>query len=163
MKINTKTITLLALFCAMSTIGANIKLAGSIALDALPAFLAAMLMGGIPGAITGAVGHMLSASLAGFPFTPLLHIVIALEMAAICFVTGLMVHKWKRSIWLSAILAFVLNAFVSPAILIIWPGMGLPAYIGALGPLTLASAVNAGIAAILAYALQKPYTLIIKA
>jgi biotin transporter BioY len=46
MKNKTLQICLLAMFCALSAIGAQIHIQGSIALDALPAFLAALLLGG---------------------------------------------------------------------------------------------------------------------
>ncbi len=68
MKSKTLYICLLALFCALSAVGAQFKFFGSIALDALPAFLAAIILGGPAGAVVGAVGHLLSATLSGlFP------------------------------------------------------------------------------------------------
>jgi riboflavin transporter len=153
-------ILLAALFCAMAVVGANIKIAGSIAFDSLPAFLAAMLMGGTYGAIIGSVGHMVSALLAGFPLTLPLHIVVAVEMAAICFVTGQIARKGGKMVILAAVTAFVLNAFVSPAVLIFWPGMGFTAYLGLLAPLGLASFANVFIATIVYYPLKKPYEII---
>jgi hypothetical protein len=59
MKNKTLQICLLAMFCALSAIGAQIHIHGSIALDALPAFLAALLLGGPGGAVVGALGHLL--------------------------------------------------------------------------------------------------------
>jgi uncharacterized membrane protein len=150
-------LVLLALFIALAAVGANLKISGSIAFDSLPAFLAAMLIGGPEGAVAGAFGHLFSAMLAGFPLTLPMHLVIAVEMAAICYLTGWLVQKRHCPIWLSAIVAFVLNAFVSPLIVIIWPGLGLGACIALLLPLTLASAANVAGAAMLAYALKKPY------
>ncbi|MDR3551875.1 MAG: ECF transporter S component [Clostridia bacterium] len=160
MKSKTLKITLLALFCALSAVGANIKIAGSIAFDSMPAFLAAMLLGGPEGAVVGALGHLLSAVLSGFPLTLPLHLCIAAEMALICLVTGLLIRRGRWPVWLGAVLAFVLNAFVSPAILLVWPGMGWGACAALLLPLTLASAANVTLAAILAYALKKPLALL---
>jgi riboflavin transporter len=156
MKRKTFRIALLAVFCALSAVGANIKIAGSIAFDSLPAFLAAMLLGGPEGAAVGAAGHLLSAMLAGFPLTLPMHLVIAAEMAAICYVTGWLVTKRACPIWLASVFAFVMNAFISPALMIVWPGLGWGACLAVLLPLTIASAANVAGAVMLAYALKKP-------
>ena len=156
----TRKIILIALFCGLSYVGANLKIAGSIAFDSAPAFLCAMLMGGLPGAIAGALGHLFSALLSGFPLTLPLHFVIAVEMGLICLVTGILVKKSGWAIWLAATVALVLNAVVAPAILIVWPGFGLSVALAMFLPLLLASAANVILAAVLAYLLKKPYNLI---
>jgi uncharacterized membrane protein len=154
MNSKTQRIALTALFIALSAIGAQLKIFSSIAFDSLPAFLAAMLLGGPEGALVGALGHMLTAALSGFPYTLPLHIVIALEMAGICYLAGWLVQKKHMAIWLAALIAFILNAFISPLILIVWPGFGW-AVCGALFlPLAFGSAANAAGAAVLAYALK---------
>ena len=119
----TRKIVLIALFCGLAYVGANLKISGSIAFDSAPAFLCAMLMGGLPGAVAGAVGHLFSALLSGFPLTLPLHFVIAVEMGLVCFVTGVLVKKSGWAIWLAAIVATVLNAVVPPAILIVGRGL----------------------------------------
>ncbi len=58
MKKTTVNLVMVALFCALSAVGANIKIMGSIAFDSLPAFLAAILMGPAAGAIVGALGSI---------------------------------------------------------------------------------------------------------
>ena len=156
MKKTTLRITLLALFIALAALGANIKIMGSIAFDALPAFLAAMLLGSKEGAVAGAAGHLFSALLAGFPMTLPMHLAVAAEMAAICALTGWLAVRRGVPFWGAAIPAFALNAFVSPLIVIVWPEMGAGVYLMLLIPLTIASAVNAAGAAALAFALQKP-------
>lgn len=50
-------------------IGANIKLMGSVAFDAAPAFIGTLLLGPMYGAVLGIFGHLTSALLAGFPLT----------------------------------------------------------------------------------------------
>ncbi len=145
---------LLALFCALSAVGAQFPLYGSVALDALPAYLAAMLLGGPQGALVGALGHLLSAVLSGFPMTLPLHLVIALEMAGVCFLTGL--ASRRRRHLPAAVLGFALNALAAPLIVVVWPGMGWPVALALLPFLALGSALNAFVAAGLAYALQKP-------
>jgi len=156
MKKTTLRITLLALFIALAAVGANIKIMGSIAFDALPAFLAAMLLGSKEGAIAGAAGHLFSALLSGFPMTLPMHLVVAAEMAAICALTGWLVQKRGLPVWGAAVPAFALNAFVSPLIVVFWPGMGISVYLVLLVPLAIASAVNVAGAAALFTALKKP-------
>ena len=80
-KVNTKYLVLAALFIALSFIGANIRIFGSVAFDSLPAFLAALLLGPFYGAVIGLIGHLLTATLSGFPLSLPLHIVIAVSMA----------------------------------------------------------------------------------
>lgn len=156
MKTTTFRIVLLALFIALAAVGANVKVMGSIAFDSLPAFLAAMLIGGKEGAIAGAAGHMFSALLAGFPLTLPMHLAIGAEMALICWLTGWLVQNKNVRIWVAAIPAFVLNAFISPLLVIIWPGLGWEVMLALLVPLAIASAANVAGATILAYALKKP-------
>lgn len=152
-------ICIAALFCALSAVGAQIHLYGSVALDSLPAFLAALLLGGVPGAAVGALGHLLSALTAGFPLTLPLHLVIAAEMAGVCYATGLVARK--KPFWLAAAVGFVLNAIVSPLILIVWPGMGWSVCVALLPMLALGAAINVFGAAVLAYALKKPCGMIL--
>lgn len=163
MKNTTLRITLLALFIALAAVGANVKIMGSIAFDALPAFLAALLLGSREGALAGAAGHLFSALLAGFPMTLPMHLVIAAEMAAICYLTGWLVHKKSFPLLGAAIPAFALNAFAAPLIVVVWPGMGVPVYLMLLIPLAIASAVNVAGAALLAAALKKPVARILAA
>ena len=70
-----------ALLIAISFIGANVTLAGSIAFDSLPAFLATLMLGPVYGAAIGFLGHLLTAATSGFPLSIPLHIVIAFTMA----------------------------------------------------------------------------------
>jgi uncharacterized membrane protein len=155
MKNKVLTIAIVALFCALSAVGAQIHLFGSVALDALPAFLAALLLGGPQGAVVGALGHLLSALTAGFPLTVPLHLVIAAEMALVCFATGWVARR--RPYLLAAAVGFVLNAVVAPLILLVWPGMGWSVCIALLPTLALGAAINAFGAGLLGQALKKPF------
>jgi uncharacterized membrane protein len=168
-------IALSALFIAMAVIGANIKIYGSVAFDSMPAFLAAVLLGGPYGAIVGFLGHMVSAALSGFPLTLPMHIVIAFEMAIICFITGFITNNVKLPVprnetvretvqlVIAMVIAFLLNGFASPLILIVWPGMGgLATYFVYLPPLVIATAANVVLAGVLAFALKKPFHMMFK-
>jgi uncharacterized membrane protein len=152
--LTTKKIALLGIFIALSGVGAFFNLGGTtVAFDSTPAFVAAMLLGGSYGAIVGALGHGFTALLRGFPYG-FFHIIIAIEMAAICFIGGLAVKKFKSPFWLSALIMFILNAFISPLPIIVWPGYGMALFLQLFLPLLLGSAANAILACILAYDLN---------
>lgn len=157
LKRKTFMLCLLACFIAISAFGAQFPLFMSISLDSLPAFLAAMLIGGWQGAVVGACGHLLTAVLSGFPFTLPLHLVVACEMALTCFITGWTIQKKQLPVWLAGIIGFILNAFVAPLIVTVWPSMGWPVFAALFLPLVIGSAVNVTGAVMLAYALKKPY------
>jgi uncharacterized membrane protein len=105
---------LLALFSALSAVGAAIKIPaiiGTVAFDVFPALLAAALLGSGAGAIVGALGHLLSALIAGFPLGPM-HVLIAIEMSILVFIFGVLYKKNKKG---SASILFILaNAFAAP-------------------------------------------------
>lgn len=80
MKTNSRQLVFMALLIALSFIGAQLKIFGSIAFDSLPAFLGTLLLGPLPGAIIASLGHLLTALSSGFPMTLPVHLVIALGM-----------------------------------------------------------------------------------
>ncbi len=80
MKKTTKLITA-ALFIALCFVGGNIKIMGSIAFDSLPAFIGTLILGPWWGAAIGALAHLLSALLAGFPLSLPVHLITAIMMA----------------------------------------------------------------------------------
>ena len=166
-KFNLRKTILAALFCALAVVGAFVKFGpgSSIALDAMPAFLAALLMGGPYGAIVAVVGHMVSAAISMFPMSLPLHLAVAVEMGIIAFAVGLIAGPFKKTtplrVTVASVAAFILNGFVSPLILVVWPGMGWGAYAGMVWLLALASGVNAAAAYVLFFALRKPYDSIV--
>jgi len=152
----TKTLVMTALFIAMSVIGAYIKIpnpvTSSIALDALPAYLSALVLGGIPGAAVGALGHLISAAAGGFPMSLPIHLLIATEMAIIMVIFSIIAKKINL---IAALVAgIILNGVVSPAVLILIPGFGLPVFIGALLPLIAASTVNVLVSGIVYHSIK---------
>lgn len=150
-QVKTKQIVLLSLFIAMSVVGGYIKLpnpiTSSIALDSLPAYLSALLLGGIPGAIVGFLGHMASAALGGFPLSLPVHILVGLEMGVIMLVFNFCAKR--INLIAAIIICIVLNGIACPASLILIPGMGMPVFLGAVIPLTVASALNIIICALI--------------
>jgi hypothetical protein len=76
-----KKMTLCALLVALSFILANVRIMGSIAFDSLPAFVGGLAIGGVYGAVIGALGHLLTATLSGFPYSIPVHLITAVIMA----------------------------------------------------------------------------------
>lgn len=136
-------LVLLGLFIALSLVGANIKLMGSIALDAFPAFLATLLLGAGPGMMVAFIGHLMSAFLAGFPLTLPLHLMIATMMMVTMGVYGSIRKRRQPSLgyllWTDG-LALVFNSGV--AVLPLIPFLGWPTIAALLPALSLASLVN---------------------
>jgi len=116
---NTQKLTVTALFIAISFIGANITVFGTIAFDSLPAFLAALLLGPWYGAAIGFLGHLLTAMTSGFPLSVPLHLVIAVGMAVTMLGFGvsyrLLANKVSErlNITITGAVGVVLNAPVS--------------------------------------------------
>ncbi|MDY0407696.1 ECF transporter S component [Virgibacillus soli] len=95
---NSKRLSLLALFIALSAIGSAIKIPvviSSVALDAFPALLAAVLISKRSGALVAGLGHVVSALLGGMPLGPL-HILVAAEMALIVWRFGYIYQSGQR-------------------------------------------------------------------
>ena len=120
-KLNTKTLVLTALFVALSLVGSNIKIFGTIAFDSLPGFLAALLLGPVYGAAIGFLGHLFTALTSGFPLSVPLHMVIAITMAITMLGYGYTYKALKNktsatvSLAVTGIVGTVLNGPVSLA------------------------------------------------
>ena len=156
-QVKTKQIVLLALFISMSVVGGYIKIpnpiTSSIAFDSLAAYLSALLLGGIPGALVAFLGHMASAALGGFPLTLPIHILIGIEMGLIMIVFNFCAKK--INLLTAIVVGILLNGVICPASLILIPGMGLPVFLGALLPLFVASALNIIISALIYSPIKK--------
>ncbi|MEH7276444.1 ECF transporter S component [Neobacillus vireti] len=135
---------LLALFTALSAVGAAIKIpaiVGSVAFDVFPALIAAALLGGGAGAIVGLLGHLLSALLAGFPLGPM-HAFIAIEMAVLVWMFGRFFQNGKKTT--GSILFILANSFIAPIpfIFLLNPAF----YLGIVPSLIIGSFINTVIA-----------------
>ncbi|CAH0242257.1 hypothetical protein SRABI96_02961 [Peribacillus sp. Bi96] len=140
-------ISAIALFIALSAVGAMIKIPspiGSIALDSFPALLAAVILGPVPGAIVAGLGHIISAFIGGMTLGPF-HFLIMVEMAVLVWMFGVLyVHGKKMGAFF---LFFIGNAFILalPFVFLISPGF----YTVLVPGLTAATAVNVALAALL--------------
>lgn len=157
MKIKTRNLVLAAMFIAISFVGANLKIMGTIAFDSMPAFMATLILGPVYGAVIGAVAHFLTALTSGFPLSLPVHIIIMIDMALTMYLFGVTYNKLKENnesiaIIVSTIVAVLINGPISTFILI--PIMG-KAVLAFLPVLTAAAGLNVIIAHIVYKVLPK--------
>lgn len=148
-----RTMTLTALFAALCAVGGFIKIpsgVGSLALDTIPALLAASFLPPVFVGAASMTGHLASAMYAGFPLGPF-HLLIAIEMMIILYVfarfhkAGHHSSKWVFFIIANGLLAPLPFYFlVSPAF-----------FIGMVPAIFLATVVNAVVAAVVMPVLSK--------
>ncbi|WP_414732637.1 ECF transporter S component [Acetobacterium carbinolicum] len=161
MKINTRQLVFMALLIALSFVGAQLKVFGTIAFDSLPAFLGTLLMGPLAGAIIAIIGHLLTALTSGFPMTLPVHLAIGLGMGLI------MVATWYTYVFVkkaaNEIVALIVSVIVAaicngPILLLLCsplliPMLTWPGVIAMMFPLALVGGINALIAALVFKAL----------
>jgi uncharacterized membrane protein len=152
-----KEIVLTALFIALSFIGANIKVMGSIAFDSMPGFLGALLLGPAYGALIGVIGHFLTALLSGFPLSFPAHVIIMIDMAAAMAVFGVAYCKVAndkafslKGIIVSGILGVTINGPIALVMLapLLLPVIGLAGIIAYLPVVSGIAVLNIVLASI---------------
>ena len=141
-QLNTKTLVFTALLIALSYLGSLVKIFGSVALDALPAYFGALMLGGPIGALIGAVGHLFSAALAGACYAYAW--INKKTNLVVASVTAILINGVVMT-FLSGVLAVILG--ISPSVM----GFVIPMLV----PLLIASTVNVVIAALLYLAFEK--------
>jgi predicted membrane protein len=156
MQIKLKKMVILALFIALCFIGSVIKMpsiTGTVAFDSMPAFLAASLLGPVPGAAVGLLGHLMTAASAGFPLSLPIHLLIGFQMAVILWIYGILFKKVNR--YLAAIVAVLLNGVAAPAMLMLLPSLGMAFIAAMVLPLTVGSLINVLVALIVHASLER--------
>lgn len=164
MKLSTRKLVLLALFIALSFVGAQIKIFGSIAFDSLPAFLGTFLLGPIYGTVIAIIGHLLTAITSGFPLSIPVHLLVSLAMGIAMIATWYAFNFFKKrtnetlALVFSVIIASIFNGPIAQLIcspllapILTWPGV-----IGMMLPLALVGGLNAAIAGVIYKALPLP-------
>ncbi|HBK69217.1 MAG TPA: alpha-ribazole transporter, partial [Firmicutes bacterium] len=144
-----KRVSIIAIFLALSAVGAMIKIPspiGTIGLDSAPGYFCALAFGGVEGAIVIGIGHILSAAVCGFPLSIPIHVVIALAMMLWSLVYRWVAFKIKYGIIPAIVLVSLLNGVVTCFLLVFVGGWGM--VFGTMPFLLLASAVNIIISAI---------------
>lgn len=136
----------ISLLIAFSYLGSLIKIQGTIALDALPAYFGALLLGPVAGAIIGFLGHLLTALTSGFPMTLPLHLFIASSMAVTVWLFGYTAEKVNLTF--AMLVGAIFNGPISTigaSYLAVLLGMGFSGkvmFFALVLPLTLTSLVN---------------------
>ncbi|MCS7097494.1 MAG: ECF transporter S component [Candidatus Methanomethyliaceae archaeon] len=141
-----KMISEIAIFSAISGIGAMMPIpspVGSIALDSFPGYFMALWRGIVGGASVCAIGHLISAIRAGFPLGSI-HIAVALLMAFVGFVTAIVNKKFGTLLGLSS--GVIIN---TAGVVLAVPALGWGIIPILLPILFVASVVNATIAGII--------------
>jgi uncharacterized membrane protein len=153
---NVKKISLISLFLALSVAGASIKIpavVSSVALDMVPALLAGVLLGSIPGALIAFLGHMLSALIGGMPLGPF-HLLIAVEMAVLVWFFAIFYKKGKRIV--AGIFFAFSNTLIAPIPFLFLLGSSF--YIGMIPSLLIGSLFNTILALVLAPRLSSAFS-----
>lgn len=144
-------LVLLAMFIALSMIGAQFKLFSTMALDACPGFLAALLINPLAGLVVGALGHLFTALSSGFPMGILVHGLITFCMGLTMYLFGVTYQRFSKdkvkAIGLSSGVALAIN--VGLTLLILTPILGVGMVLGLVLPLSLTAGLNLIIAFVL--------------
>jgi riboflavin transporter len=151
---NTKRIAIMAVFIALSAVGALIKIpspVGTVALDSAPGFFSALAFGGVEGSIVIALGHLLTSAVVGFPLGIPMHLIIAAEMALFALVYRFVNNK--IGLIPAVIVASLLNGVVGA--FTVFPVLGMGAVIGLLPFLLLGSVINVVVSALAYKALKE--------
>lgn len=146
-RFNAKRLALMAIFSALSAVGALIKIpspVGTIGLDSAPGFFSALAFGYWEGIAVISIGHLLTAAVVGFPLSIPVHILIAVEMAVWAAVFR-WVHR-KFGIITAVILAVLLNGVAASFTMLPISGMG--AVLGMMPFLVIGSLINITVAAV---------------
>lgn len=148
----TRFVSEIALFSALSGIGAMIPVpspVGSVALDSFPGYFMALWRGSLSGALVCAIGHMLSALRAGFPLG-YLHVPVALLMALVGAATAIV----KRKMGVIAGLSTGISINTAGVVLAV-PTMGWEILLVLTPILFVASLINAAIAGVIYEAIRR--------
>lgn len=143
---NVKRLSIMAIFIALSAVGALIKIpspVGTIGMDSAPGFFSALAFGGVTGAIVIAFGHLLTAAVIGFPMSIPIHLYIAAQMAL-----WALAYRWvneKLGLIPAVIVGILLNGVASSFAML--PIMGMGGVMGLMPFLVLGAALNVIISA----------------
>ncbi|NGU66764.1 ECF transporter S component [Clostridium perfringens] len=156
--LDVKSLCFSAILIAISVILANFPIFSSIALDSMPAFVGGIIISPVVGGIIGLLAHLFVALRTGFPLSLPVHILVALEMFVVVYITSIIFNRGK--VILAGIVGTLLNGigftFITGVFMyFVLGGMNPVDFLKLLGlPLTLASLVNIVIAFIVSKGLK---------
>lgn len=141
---NMRTMTAYALLIALCVIGGQIHFGVySIGFDSSPAFVGALMLGPVAGAVLGALGHLATAASTGFPLSVPIHLAVAIIMAgtgaSIGYITKRMTSSFSYVV--GGILGYIVNVGVGLGV-IAWMMQGVEVVVILFVPLSLAYVLN---------------------
>lgn len=141
---NIRTITTYAILIALCAIGGQIHFGVySIGFDSSPAFVGALMLGPVAGAVLGALGHIATAASTGFPLSVPIHVAIGLVMAgtgaSIGYITKRMTSSFSYVV--SGIVGYIINVGIGITV-IAWMMQSIKVATFIFVPLSLAYALN---------------------
>lgn len=140
MKSNAKNITLIALFIALSVALSYVKIMGSIALDQIPAFLLFIIYRDKKCCFVSSFAHLTSAFIAGFPFTILVHLLIAIGMFLMFYIAIPIINHTNK--YIAFLFIAITNSFVLTFLAFITIPFNITTYVTISSMLFLASVIN---------------------
>ena len=141
---NIRTITTYAILIALCAIGGQIHFGVySIGFDSSPAFVGALMLGPVAGAVLGALGHIATAAFTGFPLSVPIHVAIGLVMAGTGASIGYITKRMSSSFSyvVSGIVGYIINVGIGIAV-IAWMMQSIEVADFIFVPLSLAYALN---------------------
>lgn len=140
---NNRRLILIALFVAISYIGALVKLPGpvsTIALDSFSGYLGGLILGGVYGGFVGMIAHLFVSMISGFPLSVPVHTIISIMMFVSIFCYSKVSNKYN--IILGSIAGVLINGVLMPLALMILPFMDKGFLISLIPILVVASVTN---------------------
>lgn len=140
---NTRKLVLIALFLAISYLGAFIKIPGpaqTIALDSFSGYLGGLVIGGLYGGFIGAFGHIFTSMVSGFPLSLPVHIIIGIMMFFAIYAYSILSKKFNMVV--GTVAGTIINGVLMPLMLMVLPNMDKGFLIALIPVLTIASFVN---------------------
>lgn len=145
--LSVKRVAYIAIFIALSAVGAMIKIpspVGTIGLDSAPGYFCALAFGYVEGISVIFIGHLLTSGIIGFPLGLPLHIFIGVQM--VLWAIGFRWVTQKFGLIPGAVVAVLLNGVVSSFTMFFVGGMG--AVLGIMPFLIAGSLINVVVAAV---------------
>lgn len=140
-----KRIAYMAVFIALSAVGAMIKIpspVGTIGLDSAPGYFCGLALGYTEGIGVIFIGHLITAGVIGFPLGLPLHLFIGVQLAL-----WVIILRWisrRINFWAGAAAAVFLNGVISAFTMYFVGGMG--AVLATMPFLTAGALINVAIA-----------------
>ncbi|MFT8395755.1 ECF transporter S component [Propionibacterium sp.] len=149
-RVSARSVAVMAVFIALSAVGALIKIpspAGTVAFDSAPGYFVALAFGGPMGFVVIALGHILTASMAGFPYTLPVHLAIAVGMGICALLLRWIGHRGGLlNLVIGGVVAVLFNTFALA--LVVVPTGGWGAYVAVIPSLLVGAILNVAVASI---------------